>query len=534
VKTLRKNTIIVVVLTALCLAPCRALAQSADLGDTLVRETPIVTELYDFVYDGIGVSGYSHGKNLYSELIQGADGNFYGTTINGGSGGCADGFGTEGCGTIFRITPAGVQTVLFNFPYDSVTNTAVDGIYPTGGLVQGRDGNFYGTASAGGNASFGGNGCILGCGTIFKITPSGQFTLLHQFTGTGGVPAEGASPTGRMILGSDGKFYGTTNTGGAIRYGVGNMGTIFSITSNGGYATLHTFDTVDGLDGANPYDGLVQGKDGNFYGTTYFGGTDGVGTIFRATKAGVVTVLHSFVQPTHLDFPDGAYPLAALVQANDGNFYGATSVGGQSPGSYGAAFRITPQGAFTKLDDFDPSTGSYPEGGMIQASDGKLYGTTVNGGPSDCFCGSVYQLTLAGALTQLTSFEDATNGRWPLSVPLQAANGLLYVTTSRGPSLTVHDGGGAVVQIDNGLSNPKPAIARFNPTSGKVGASVTISGTNFIGTTKVSFNGKVATFTIRSTNTITTAVPSGATTGPIKVTNSGGTATSTGIFTVLP
>jgi uncharacterized repeat protein (TIGR03803 family) len=525
---------ILAALTCLSLAPGWVYAQSADQNSTPVGNLPVITELYDFVYDGIGVSGYSRGKNLYSELVQGADGNFYGTTLNGGSGACADGFGVEGCGTVFKITPAGVQTVLFNFPYDATTNTAVDGIYPTGGLVQGKDGNFYGTASAGGNASFGGNGCILGCGTIFKITPTGQFTLLHQFTGTGGVPAEGASPTGRMILGTDGKFYGTTNTGGAIRFGVGNMGTIFSITSSGAFTTLHTFDTVDGLDGANPYDGLTQGKDGNFYGTTYFGGTDGVGTVFRASKGGAVTVLYSFTQPSHLVFPDGAYPLAALVQASDGNFYGATTTGGASTAEDGVVFRITPQGAFTKLADFDSTTGIYPEGGMIQASDGNLYGTTVDGGPSDCLCGSVYQLTLAGALTEVTGFEDVNNGRWPLSVPLQAANGLIYVTTSRGPSLTTHDGGGAIVQINNGLSKPKPTIVRFNPISGKIGASVTISGTHFIGTSSVTFNGKPATFTVRSTGSITATVPAGATTGPIKVTNAGGSATSTAVFTVLP
>jgi len=534
VSFLRKNTMILAALTCLSLVPGRLFAQTVDLNNEPVGNLPVVTELYNFVYDGIGVSGYSHGKNLYSELIQGADGNFYGTTLNGGSGACADGFGIEGCGTIFKLTPAGVQTVLFNFPYDSTTNTAVDGIYPVGGLVQGRDGAFYGVASAGGNPNAGGNGCTLGCGTVFKITSTGHFTLLHQFAGGGANPPEGAVPEGRLVQGSDGRFYGTTNSGGQVQ-AFYNQGTIFAITSTGGFTTLHQFDNIHGVvDGVNPYAGLTQGKDGNFYGTTYFGGTDGVGTVFRVTRAGAVTILHSFKQPTHLEFPDGAYPLAALVQATDGNFYGATTVGGVSPGSYGVVFRITPQGAFTNLADFVPPTGIYPEGGMIQASDGNLYGTTVNGGPSDCLCGSVYQLTLAGVLTEVTGFEDVNNGRWPLSVPLQAANGLIYVTTSRGPSLTTHDGGGAIVQSNNGLSKPKPTIVRFNPTSGKVGASVTISGTNFIGTSGVTFNGKAATFTVRSTNSITATVPAGATTGPIKVTNAGGSATSTAVFTVVP
>ena len=270
-------------------------------GQLASPDSPSVNVFYKFPFDGIRNSGYSHGKIPSSELVQGADGNYYGITTNGGSGLCSDGFGVEGCGTIFKISQTGVQKVIYNFTVDTNTNTAVNGIYPIGGLVQGKDGNFYGTASAGGNPNAGGNGCILGCGTIFKITPSGILTLLHQFAGVGGTPAEGAGPTGRLILASDGKFYGTTYSGGSVRYGVGNQGTIFSITSSGAFTTLHTFDDVDALDGSSPYAGLTQGKDGSFYGTTYFGGTDGVGTVFRSSRLGVVTVLHSFRPATALE-----------------------------------------------------------------------------------------------------------------------------------------------------------------------------------------------------------------------------------------
>ena len=311
----------VAMVAALLLAAQWIHAQSPDQSDSAVVGAPVVNVLYKFPYDGIGPSGYSHGKVLYSELIQGADGNFYGTTVNGGTGLCSDGFGVEGCGTIFKLTPNGIETVLYNFTYDPNTNTAVYGIYPYGGLVQGKDGNFYGTPTGGGNPNAGGN-CLLGCGTIFRISPAGKFTVLHQFAGVGGKPAEGASPTGRLILASDGNFYGTTYSGGSVRYGVCNEGIIFSITPSGVFTTLHTFDTVDGLDGANPYDGLIQAEDGKFYGTTYFGGTDGVGAVFRFSKSAGVTVLHSFVQPQHLNYPDGAFPMAALVQATDGNLYG--------------------------------------------------------------------------------------------------------------------------------------------------------------------------------------------------------------------
>ena len=132
--------------------------------------------LYRFQYDGLVPSGFSHGELVYSELIQGADGNFYGTTTLGGSGGCLGPFGVQGCGTIFKVTSAGTQTILFNFPYDANTNTAVDGIYPYGGLVQGKDGNFYGVTTGGGDADAVCNG-TLGCGVIFKITPAGAFSV---------------------------------------------------------------------------------------------------------------------------------------------------------------------------------------------------------------------------------------------------------------------------------------------------------------------------------------------------------------------
>ena len=200
-------------------------------------------------------------------------------------------------------------------------------------------------------------------------------------------------------------------------------------------------------------------------------------------------------------------------------------------------FKISPTGAFTKILNLDPTgsfPGWYPLGGMIQASDGNLYGTTENGGPPDCNCGTAYQLTLVGGLSLLVGFEDVTDGRLPVSVPLQGGDGILYITNSRGPSIGPHDGGGTVIQISNGLPKPKPGISKFLPASGPIGQHVTISGIHFVGTTKVSFNGTGATFTVKSTNTITATVPAGATSGPITVTNAGGSFRSTANFTVLP
>jgi len=317
-----------------------------------------------------------------------------------------------------------------------------------------------------------------------------------------------------------------------------NQGTLFSITSSGSFSTIYQFDNVHGItDGVGPYAGLVQGKDGNLYGTTYFGGTANVGAVFKFSKTAGMQVLHSFPQPAHLVFPDGAYLQGALVQGTDGNFYGTATQGGVDPGSYGTLFKITSTGTFTNLYDFNPTSGSvlgaYPVGGLIQASDGNFYGTTELGGPFGYNCGTAFQMTPAGVVTQIAQFDDANTGRWPLSVALQAADGTLLVTNSRGPSIGSHDPG-TIMQISNGLSRPKPAITSFSPASGKIGQKVTILGTHFIGTTRVSFNGTTATFVLRSTGTMVATVPSGATTGRITVTNGGGSATTKTNFTVLP
>jgi uncharacterized repeat protein (TIGR03803 family) len=486
-----------------------------------------VNVVYAFPNDGITHSDYSHGAGPEDELIQGADGDFYGTTTYGGSGLCTNGSVVIGCGTIFKLTPGGTQKVLFNFTYDSITNSSVNGIWPTAGLVQGRDGNFYGTASAGGN-----NQAVCnttdGCGTVFKITPNGAFTLLHQFCSnqcTNGL-IEGGQPRGRLIQASDGAFYGVTNQGGNF-----SGGTVYRISGTN-FSTVYYFNgNLNGaIDGANPVGGLIEGKDGYLYGTTAFAGTspDG-GTIFKMTKSGVEAFVYSFPENPDLTYPDGNEPSSALVQATDGNFYGTTTLGGSTPTSEGTLFRITPNGTFTKLYQFDAASsfgGIEPEAGVIQASDGNLYGTTWFG------FGTIYQYTLKGAVSPLLAFDCATFGAAPLGVLLQAADGTLYTTSSQcGPGA---DDGGTVVQVVSGLRAPKPTITRFAPASGKVGASVVISGSHFVGTRAVTFNGRSASFRVVSTSSLKVIVPAGATTGPLKVTNAGGPATSAKSFSVLP
>jgi uncharacterized repeat protein (TIGR03803 family) len=244
-------------------------------------------------------------------LLLASDGNFYGTTKEGGTNSCLFGGSNYGCGTLFKMTPSGTLTTLYNFCSQS---GCADGQEP-GGLVQGTDGNLYGTTSAGGNAA-----CAGGCGTIFKITTTGTLTTLHSFHLT-----DGDNPGAGLIQATDGNFYGMTYSGGASNSNctTGTCGTVFKVTPAGALTTLHIFDYTDG---ANPSAALIQASDGNFYGTTGGGGNcsnfaGGCGTVFKITPTGTLTMLHSF------DRADGALP-TTLVQHSNGTFYGTTVRGG--------------------------------------------------------------------------------------------------------------------------------------------------------------------------------------------------------------
>jgi uncharacterized repeat protein (TIGR03803 family) len=492
-----------------------------------------LTELYAFQYDANTISNYPDGESPQAELIQGADGNYYTTTFMGGSGACADGVEglTQGCGAVVKITPAGVFSVLYSFPFDASNNTTPNGLFPVAGLLQGPDGNFYGVASGGGSS--GTDFCqpitgVFGCGTIFKLTPSGHFTLLYSFCGgygCGSYPPDGADPRGRLALGPDGNLYGTTQQGGEYNGGY-NSGTIFRISLSGAYQIMHTFSGGSGTgDGSGPAAGLTLASDGNFYGTTQFGGTSGNGTIFKMNLAGAVTVLHSFGP----DDPDGTEPLGALIQASDGNLYGTCYTGGSVEG--GTVFRISTSGSFAKIYDFTTSSiGTHPTAGVIQASDGNLYGVTPSGGAG---LGSIYQLTLAGVATPEASFAFAT-GYYPVGALVQGSDGNLYVTTPSGGgsnSNGVSDEGTIDVFV-SGLPLPKPGILGFVPSSGPAGTKVTIGLGPYIGATSVKFNGTSATFKVPGSEFITTTVPAGATTGPISVTTPGGTVKSKQNFIV--
>jgi len=494
-----------------------------------------LTQLYAFEYNPSTTSNYPDGETPYAELIQGADGNYYTTTFAGGSGACTDEVEglTQGCGAVVKITPAGVLSVLYSFPFDSSNNTTPNGMFPVAGLLQGPDGNFYGVASGGGSS--GTDFCqpspgVFGCGTIFKLTPGGAFTLLYSFCGgygCGSYPPDGADPRGRLVY-SDGFLYGTTQQGGLYNFNY-NAGTIFRISLSGAYEILHTFSGYSGTaDGASPAAGLTLGSDGNFYGTTQFGGSSGNGTVFKMTPAGTVTVLYSFAS----DDTNGTEPLSALIQASDGKLYGTCDLSGAA--GNGTVFRISTSGVIEKIYDFSSgSVGYNPHAGVIQASDGKLYGTVGGGGGDDS--GAIYQLTLSGVATLEGSFTFAT-GYAPVGALVQGSDGRLYVTSQYGGgtnSSGVADAG-AIDVFNADLPAPKPEIFRITPASGAVGAKVTISQGPYIGTTSVKFNGTSATFKVRGSEFITTTVPAGATSGTISVTTPGGTAVSKHTFTVLP
>ena len=336
-----------------------------------------------------------------------------------------------------------------------------DGAEPTGGLVQGSDGNFYGTTYAGG--TYGG---YLGGGTVFRISPSGSVTNLHSFVGP---PTDGIAPYAGLVQGSDGNFYGTTYEGGANGGGTNVGGTVFRISPSGTYTNLHSFTGTNG-DGVFPYAPLVQGSDGNFYGTTYRGGTNKAGTVFRISPSGTYTSLYSFGS-----YPaDGGLPLAGLVQGSDGNFYGTTVNGGTN--SDGTVFRISPSGSYSNLYSFGgpPTDGQNPRAGLVQGSDGNFYGTTVNGGTNCLYCGTVFRISPSGTYTNLYSFGSSpTDGFSPFAGLLQGSDGNFYGTTYGGGAGTnCYEGCGTVFKLTVPLSPPPYPINQIT--------GVHLSGTNIV------------------------------------------------------
>jgi uncharacterized repeat protein (TIGR03803 family) len=260
------------------------------------------------------------------------------------------------------MTPAGVITILHNFEDGTVTD---DGGEPAAALVQGRDGNFYGTTQLGGSGAG---------GTVFQMTPSGTLSILHNFV-DGSVTNDGQNPVTPLIQASDGYLYGTTTAGGSA-----HDGAIFRLTPLVPLTIVHSFgDGSVTNDGKEPYAGLFQGSDGNFYGTTFAGGSATEGTVFEMTPSFVVTILHSFDDGSVTN--DGENPTEPLMQASDGNFYGTTP--SDSLEGEGSLYEVTLEGEYSSLYNmsFDGlGHGESPHCAFLQASNGTLYATTSLGG----------------------------------------------------------------------------------------------------------------------------------------------------------
>jgi len=476
----------------------------------VVARAQDVTVLVRFNYDnGSGPS----------PLVQGTDGNFYGATWTA----------ANSLGTVFSVTPNGTLTTLHNNS-DQVWD----------GLVLATDGNFYGTAEPNDFAGY-----------IFKITPSGSFTPVDDFCSQPN--CFGGAPFAGLIQATDGNFYGTTTGLGFSS----PRGTIFKRNAGGEVTVLHTFScsAPNCSDGADPWGKLVEGTDGNFYGTS-FGGINnkqciaydsylfqysGCGTIFRITPSGRFTVLHRFC--TETDCSDGFFP-HVLMQAADGSFYGTTGGGGIydplcGPLGCGTLFKITPGGVFTTLHRFcaqagcpDGYFGNYPlqRDALIQATDCNLYGATDAGGTSNA--GTIFKFATAGKLTTLYSFCDQPNcpdGAYSGAALTQSTDGNFY-GTAWGKNPGTPGARGTVFKLSTGLG---PFVS-FIRNSGKVGQTVQILGQGFTGATRVAFRGDPAPFSIKSDTYLTATVPARATTGYVAVTTLSGMLQSNQKFRVLP
>jgi uncharacterized repeat protein (TIGR03803 family) len=445
------------------------------------------TTLVNFGYGANGLSG----QNIGPTLVQGTDGNLYGTRPSGGT--------DNGKGIVFRLTPKGVLSIVRIFSHNS------DGRYPAT-LAVGPNGNLYGTTSGGGNTS--GQCGTFGCGTIFVISQSGTLSTIHVFDFS-----DGFNPIGGLLLASDGNFYGTTAGGG-----LDGRGTIFRLTPAGKLTTVYSF--TGGNDGALPGP-LMQASNGKLFGPAADGAT-GSGTIFEITLDGTFTTIHNFFGQ-----PDGFLPNGSLVQAKNGDLYGLTAGGGKDQD--GSFFLLSPNGqTCQKLYDFTGGAdGNEPLLGLLLGANGNFYGSDDEGGANGL--GTLFEITPKGALTTLHSF-DGTDGAQVFAL-MQATNGTFYGTTTfEGSNSKCMDafGCGTAFSLSTGLG---PFVAAVPPSRG-IGAKVILLGQGFTGTTSVTFNGVSAAFTLNSDTEITATVPTGAKTGYVQVKTPTGTLSTIVVFVV--
>jgi uncharacterized repeat protein (TIGR03803 family) len=497
-------------------APCTSLALAAVLVLAVMTVTTQPARAQTFTtlasFDG------TNGCSPLAPLVQATNGNLYGTTNEFRSCG--------GYGSVFEITTSGTLTSLYTFCPQGLP--CADGYGPAAGLFQATKGDLYGTTEFGGSTE---GGEINPFGTVFNITPNGTLTTLDSL---GVQDASGPEPTAGLVQATNGDLYGTTTGGGA-----NGVGTVFKITEAGPLTTLYSFcSAADCADGFGPVAGLIQATNGDLYGTTTGGGAyrgDQVngGTVFKMSLGGTLTTLYSFcAQP---NCTDGLNPIGPLVQAANGNFYGTTVYGGSNStciAGCGTIFEITPTGSLTTLYSFcsQPNCADGVPGGdptsLIQGTDGNLYGTTTVGGNTTSGVnsngyGTIFKITPSGTLTTIYTFcpvSGCLDGGYPDAGLVQDTNGTFYGTASTFGS----SGSGTVFSLSMGLG----FFVETQPTSGKVRGAVNILGTDLTGATSVTFNGIAAAFTVTSSSEIKTSVPTGATSGFVTVTTPSGTLSS--------
>jgi uncharacterized repeat protein (TIGR03803 family) len=486
----------------------------------------------------------------FAGVVQGNNGMLYGAAEEGG--------GSFGGGAIFDLSTDGT---VFNTLY-TFHETQTGPQYPVSSLLKGKSGVFYGTTPEGGPDDY---------GAIYKVnSATGTVDVLHSFSYT-----DGAYPYGPVILGKDGRLYGTTEGGGA-----NDAGSVFAMDLDGGnFVTLRSFS---GADGASPEAGLIQGKDGRLYGTTLLGGANGEGTVFAMDTDG-----NNFVTLRSFSGADGIQPYSAVMQGTDGRLYGTTEFGGTI--GDGTVFAMDTGGSnFVTLCSFTGANGFEPLGGVIQGSDGRLYGTTYSGGAFGS--GDVFAMTVHGDNPVTLHSFDGTDGAYLANGVIEGSDGNIYGTTDYdGPNAAGPYGGGTVFAMtsdgssfttEHAFSNTfgldgyvpsgvieggdgnlygttalggvppgdkvapagtvfqivltLPSITGFSPATGAVGSTVTIAGVNLAGATSVTIAGVSAAITSNTATQIAVTVPAGATTGKIMVTTPTGTATSAAKYTVTP
>ncbi len=457
----------------------------ANKGHKAIAESGALSTLYSFCSE----ANCADGANSTAGLIRDAAGNLYGTTSQGGANSAANG-GTGG-GTVFEVSGTGQETVLYSFCSQS---NCTDGVSPAAALIQDSAGNLYGTTTSGGSGVLTGGG-----GTVFKLEPPAQQggawteVVLYSFCAKSKACTDGQYPEGGLIQDSSGNFYGTTPLGGTHGYG-----TVFELTAGGKETVLYSFKLPGSGDGNSPLAGLIQDSSGNLYGTTFQGGANSGGAVFKITKSGTETVLYSFCAVGGSSCTDGEFPQADLIQDANSNLYGTTNSGGAH--GFGTVFELSSTGTESVLYNFcsaggDTSCtdGAYPVAGLLQDGAGNLYGTTEAGGTGSAgcnsngvlTCGTLFELSppaqQGGAWTEsvLYSFCSAggtncTDGEYPQGGLIEDSSGNLYGTTSSGGANTAN-GGGTVFALVKGSQLTPTVTISSNPNPSNVGQSVTLS-----------------------------------------------------------